>query len=109
MDPRRVGPVIEHERKTGMIANMKLLGWHLAERHYKTGLPKVFRMVDPRDPGAAWFHLQWMVKKQEWRIQRMYCRPGACFPTSKIIGPMFPGPVAAASWLQLEIANGLQN
>lgn len=109
MAPRRVDPVIEHERKTGMIANMKLLGWYLAERHKITGLPRVFRLKDPRSPGDTWFQLQWMVKKREWRLQQMYRRPGAQFPTSKIIGPMFPGPVAAASWLQLEIANGFQN
>lgn len=91
----------EHERRTGMRTNMRALGWRLFGTTTIDGRPSAF--VRGTVGSAEW----WQVRTN--RQGRWYCRrlsKVGNYPTNrKLTGPDFDGPVAAALWLQVEIAN----
>ena len=89
----------EHERRTGMRANMQALGWRCGKRSKIDGVPLFFQQGSNNQG--------WKISKT--RAGRWYCakltKPAAWPITKKVTGPDFDGPVAAALWLQVEIAN----
>lgn len=96
----------EHERRTGMVANMQGLGWRCRRRSKVDGSPLEFTHGDR-------MATHWVCNRNqagEWKICRRGIRRtvnGYGFPnTTQLVGPTFPGPVAAAIWLKVEISNG---
>ena len=104
-----------HEARTGMVANMRQLGWKC------TGYgadcePKEFRRLLPAkagefvgkhggsamDSGVAVTRV-----RGSWSLRLMTKWQGVRYEkTMYIDAPTFPGPVVAATWLAIELASG---
>lgn len=102
----------EVEARTGTCQNMRDLGYK-AVRYTLTGEPVEFWPTDGK-PGSA----RYIVKRthgKKWRLIRITgmivkLARGSFETTDKNFqSPVFPGPIAAAIWLQVEISNGNGN
>ncbi len=96
---RTMAAAAEHEARTGMRANMQQLGWTPYKRSKIDGSPLWFI--------KGGLNNGWRVSKTtagEWYCSRVL-KPYKYPITRRVTGPTFPGPVAAALWLQVEIAN----
>lgn len=99
----------EVEARTGTCQNMKEFGFKAVKFTLK-GEPTRFVQTSDRD--GPYYFVQRAITRQ-WRIgycagtYKVQLSRGASFmPEKKVDSPLFPGPVAAAIWLQVEIANG---
>lgn len=96
------------EELTGTQQNMKLLGYK-AVKFTLDGHPT--RFVQPVARGKPYYFIQRTVTRQ-WRIgyatgRTIDRRNGQHFMVNrKVDSPLFPGPIAAAMWLEVEKENG---
>uniref|UniRef100_A0A6M3M8B0 Uncharacterized protein n=1 Tax=viral metagenome TaxID=1070528 RepID=A0A6M3M8B0_9ZZZZ len=94
----------EVEARTGTCQNMKEFGFRGAGFTLK-GEPTRFETA----PKGRFDVENWIIqrtKTKRWRIAKVE-PTGVRWPLEKKVdSPLFPGPIAAAIWLQVEIANG---
>lgn len=100
----------EVEARTGMCQNMCDLGYK-ARRYSLVGEPVEFsqwglaKIDQPHYVIKRTHGKQWRVLRMTGRVVKM---ARGSFPTTDktFQSPVFPGPIAAAIWLQVEISNG---
>lgn len=91
----------DHEARTGCRENMRVLGFRCMRSSKATGEPTLFE-------SAPYGGKNWRVVRtinKQWRVTQLV--QGFRYPTErKADAPLFPSPVAAALWLEVEVANG---
>jgi hypothetical protein len=92
----------DHERRTGMIANMQSMGWRVKRRSKIDGTPLEFvKGSFPSD--------YWSINKDrqgKWKATKFRIPPGGRYPSHwQADLPMFEGPVTLAVFLSVEISN----
>lgn len=89
---------------TGERENMGAFGY-LAAKYAETGRPTRYESRRRGQQDIPNWVIQRTVDKQ-WRIA-YYEANGLQWPREqKVLSPLFPGPVAAAMWLEVEKSNG---
>lgn len=97
------GKAIEHERKTGQIANMQQLGWVARRRSKVDGKCLEFTKGE-RFKGGEWWRLS-RSAEGNWYAARNSMTTTRYPIVKKVRSPSFDGPVTLAVWLSMEIAN----
>lgn len=102
----------EVEARTGTCQNMKQLGYR-AVKFALSGEPTCFRPI-----GASQNVAHYVIRRtigEKWRVVRLtgfmvkLARGAFASEDHNFQSPVFPGPIAAAIWLQVEISNGYGN